>query len=113
MGDRRGDPREKSTEWPLLVIDEGAGVVEDRWRLLAVANSSAWGNWVIWASGESASVAPVRGFRSQATALLIDDRVDGCGDAGEEAHAEAISQAAEGVLSCRASRSRRAGCDRR
>ncbi len=51
--------------WPLLVIDEGAGVVKVRWRLLAVANSSAWGNCVIWANGESASVEWVRGLRFQ------------------------------------------------
>ena len=32
-------------------------------------------------------------------ALLVDDCVDGCGDPGEKAHGEAVSQTAEGALS--------------
>ena len=43
------------------------------------------------------------GLETPGFALLIDDGVDGGGEAGEQAHAETVAEAAEGVAVRRSS----------
>ncbi len=84
--------------WALLVVDEGAGVVE---LGSAVGGGEFEGLWELGDLSERREGFGGwrRGWSPQDCALLVDDGVDGRGDGGEETHAEAVAQAAERVLS--------------
>ena len=84
--------------WALLVVDEGAGVVEVG---CAVGGGELEDLRELGDLGERREGfgGVAEGLEVPGLTLLVDDGVDGGGDGGEQAHAEAVAQAADGVLS--------------